>query len=65
MLTPKITQAMQKERRWEETVRLKERVLKQRDHLIRLEKEQKQLMDKMTAFQTDTTQLVRMRCNHF
>ncbi|XP_063688726.1 coiled-coil domain-containing protein 171-like isoform X2 [Bolinopsis microptera] len=51
-------EAMQKERRWEETVRLKERVLKQRDHLIRLEREQKQLMDKMTAFQTDTTQLI-------
>ena len=49
---------MQKERRWEETVRLKERVLKQRDHLVRLEREQKQLMDRMTAFQTDTTQLV-------
>ncbi|KAL5270757.1 hypothetical protein ACHWQZ_G001437 [Mnemiopsis leidyi] len=51
-------EAMQKERRWEETVRLKERVLKQRDHLIRLEKEQKQLMDRMTAFQSDTTQLI-------
>jgi len=51
-------EAMQKERRWEETVRLKERVLKQRDHLVRLEREQKQLMDRMTAFQTDTTQLI-------
>lgn len=51
-------EAMQKERRWEETVRLKERVLKQRDHLVRLEKEQKQLMDRMTAFQTETTELI-------
>jgi len=49
-------EAMHKERRWEETVRLKERVLKQRDHLVRLEKEQKQLMDRMTDFQTETTE---------
>jgi len=51
-------EAMQKERRWEETVRLKERVLKQRDHLVRLEKEQKQLMDRMIDFQTETTELI-------
>ena len=50
------------QRRWEETVRLKERVLKQRDHLVRLEKEQRQLMDRMTAFQTETTELVTKCC---
>ena len=44
--------------RWEETVTVKEKVLKQRDHLVKLEKEQKQLMDTMIAFQLDSTMQV-------
>lgn len=49
---------MEREKRWEETVTLKEKVLRQRDHLVRLEKEQKQLTDRMIAFQTDSTHLI-------